>query len=70
MAYRLALSPHLSTVQDISHVSLLKIYHLDNFHIVNFIEIELQLDLTYLKNAIKIVDRRVKVLQRKEIRQV
>lgn len=63
MAYRLALLPYLSAVQNVFHVSLLKAYHQDNSHVVNFKEIELQLDLTYPEDVVKIVDNRVKELR-------
>lgn len=67
VAYKLALPPHLLAMHNVFHVSLLKAYQPDNSHIVNVTEIELQPDLTYLEDAIKIVDRRVKALKRKEV---
>ena len=67
VAYRLALPPHLSAVHDVFHVSMLKKYHPDNSHVVSFKEVELQPDLTYPEDEVQIVDRRVKILRRKEV---
>ena len=67
VAYRLALPPHLSAVHDVFHMSMLKKYHPDNSHVVSFKEVELQPDLMYPEDAVQIVDRRVKILRRKEV---
>lgn len=67
VACRLALLPHLSSVYDVFHVSLLKEYHPDNSHIVSFREIEFHPDLTYPEDAMKVIDRRVKTLKCKEV---
>lgn len=67
MAYQLAILPHLSVVNNVFRVLLLKAYHIDNSHIVSFREIELQPDLTHLKDVVKIVGYGVKILRRKKV---
>lgn len=67
MAYQLAILPHLSVVNNVFRVLLLKAYHIDNSHIVSFREIELQPDLTHLKDVVKIVGHGVKILRRKKV---
>ena len=67
MAYKLALSPELSSVHDVFHVSMLKKYVFDPSHILNQEPIEVHEDLTYEEKPIKIFDKEKNVLRNKVI---
>lgn len=67
VAYCLALPPHLLAIHYVFHVSVLKEYCPNNSHIINFQEIELQPNLTYPKDAVKIINHGVKTLRCREV---
>ncbi|KAG8488859.1 hypothetical protein CXB51_016742 [Gossypium anomalum] len=66
VAYRLALPPELEKIHDVFHVSMLRRYRSDPSHVVSPTEIELQLDMTYEEEPIKILARKVKQLRNKK----
>ena len=53
VAYRIALSPVLSKIHNVFHVSSLRKYILDPSHILNFQPIQIREDLTYDEQPIK-----------------
>ena len=63
----IALSPELSSVHDVFHVSMLKKYVSDPSHVLNQEPIEVHEDLTYEEKPVKILDREEKVLRNKVI---
>ncbi|KAG8501103.1 hypothetical protein CXB51_003181 [Gossypium anomalum] len=67
VAYRLALPPELEKIHDVFHVSMLRQYRSDPSHVVSPTEIELQLDMTYEEEPIKILGREVKQLRNKNV---
>ena len=67
VAYKLALSLDLASVHNIFHVSMLKKYISDPFHILRQEPIEVHEDLTYEEKPIKIIDRQEKKLRNKVI---
>ena len=69
-AYRLALSPSLSGVHEVFHVSMLRKYTLDPAHVVDWGQIEIDTDGTFEEGPGCIVDSRDWVLQRKTVRLV
>lgn len=54
VSYQLALPPDLQYIHDVFHISVLKSYHPDNRHILNYEPIELESDLTYEEQPIQI----------------
>ena len=57
VVYRLALPQSLSVVHIVFHVSLLRKYHSDPSHVLDFSTIQLDLDLTYEEEPVAILDR-------------
>ncbi|KAI5334636.1 hypothetical protein L3X38_024769 [Prunus dulcis] len=67
VAYRLALPPDLSWLHDVFHVSMLRRYIFDPYHVLEEQPIELQEDLTYVEQLVQILDRKMQVLRSREI---
>nr|CAD1827310.1 unnamed protein product [Ananas comosus var. bracteatus] len=67
VAYKLALPPSLAGVHNVFHVSQLRKYVYDPDHILSYIPIELQEDMTYEEFPAYIVDREVRKLWNREI---
>ncbi|KAL6211896.1 hypothetical protein ACLB2K_017119 [Fragaria x ananassa] len=70
IAYRLRLSPDLSRVHDVFHVSILRKYVADLSHVLQEQPISLKKDLTYEEELVQILDQKEKVLRNKTIRLV
>ena len=68
VAYRLALSPNMSGVYEVSHVSMLRRYTPDPAHVVDWGEIEVDIDGTFEEGPVCILDSRDQVLRRKTVR--
>ncbi|XP_073120398.1 uncharacterized protein [Henckelia pumila] len=56
LAYRLTLSPYLSEIHDVFHVSMLRKYQPDSSHILHPDEAELDETLSYFEKPIQILD--------------
>ena len=67
MAYRLVLSPELSRIHPVFHVSMLRKYIPDSSHVLQPQAVEISEDLTYEEYPVAIVDRQVRQLRTKEI---
>ncbi|GAV89431.1 Chromo domain-containing protein [Cephalotus follicularis] len=67
VAYRLALPPSLSDVHNVFHVSMLRKYHPDPSHILQWEPLELRTDLSFEEIPIRILDRQIKQLRSKTI---
>ena len=67
VAYQLALPPQLSLVHDVFHVSMLRRYHPDPGHVIQWQEVEMVEDATYEERPIQILDRKEQVLRTKTI---
>jgi len=65
VAYRLALPPSLADVHPVFHVSMLRKYHGDPFHMLDFSSIQLDKDLTYKEEPVAILARQVRQLRSK-----
>ena len=70
VAYRLALPPNMSSVHEVFHVFMLRRYTLDPAHVVDWGEIEVDMDETFEEGPMCIMDSRDQVLQHKTVRLV
>ena len=62
VAYRLTLSPSMSGVHEVFHVSMLRVYTLDPAHVVDWRQIEVDTDWTFEEGPVCILDSRDQVL--------
>ena len=67
VAYQLALPPNLTSAHDVFHISMLKKYIPDPSHKIDFSELEIQEDMSYLEKPLKILDTKERVLRTKTI---
>ncbi|XP_028083500.1 uncharacterized protein LOC114284750 [Camellia sinensis] len=67
VAYRSALSPQLSGLHDVFHVSMLRRYEPDPSHVLDWVELEVDGDASYKERPIQILDTREQVLRGKTI---
>ncbi|GAV57060.1 hypothetical protein CFOL_v3_00598 [Cephalotus follicularis] len=67
VAYRLALPPSLADVHNVFHVSMLRRYHPDPSHVLQWEPLELRPDMSFKEIPIQIIDRRIKQLRSKTI---
>ena len=70
VAYRLALPPSMSGVQEVFHISMLRKYTLDPAHVVDWGQIKVDTDGTFEEEPVCIFDSRNQVLRRKTVRLV
>ena len=70
VAYQLALSPSMSVVHEVFHVSMLRRYTPDLAHVVDWGEIEVDTDVTFEEGLVCIMDSRDQVLRHKTVRLV
>ena len=70
VAYRLALSPSMSGVHEVFHVSMLRRYTPDPAHVVDWGEIEVDTDGTFEEGPVCIIDSWNQVLRLKTVRLV
>ncbi|XP_057465119.1 uncharacterized protein LOC130754864 [Actinidia eriantha] len=67
VAYRLALTPDFANMHDVFHVSVLRKYIADPTHVLEQPPIELEGNLQYEEQPVRIMDSRVKQLRNKAI---
>ena len=67
VAYRLALSPSMTGVHEVFHVSMLWKYTPDPSHVVDWGQIKVDTDGTFEEGPVCIVDSRDQVLRRKTV---
>ena len=70
VAYRLVLPPSMSGVHEVFHVSMLRRYTPNLTHVVDWGEIEVEIDGTFEEGLEYIMDSRDQVLRRKTVRLV
>ena len=62
VAYRLALSPSMTSVHEVFHVSMLRKYTPDPAHVVDWGQIEVDTDGTFQERPVCVLDSRDQVL--------
>ncbi|KAK5774517.1 hypothetical protein PVK06_042372 [Gossypium arboreum] len=67
VAYRLALPPELEKIHNVFHVSMLRRYRSDPSHVIPHTEIEVQPDMTYSEEPVKILAWEIKELRNKRV---
>ncbi|KAK5811692.1 hypothetical protein PVK06_027050 [Gossypium arboreum] len=67
VAYRLILPPELEKIHDVFHVSMLRRYRSDLSHIISPSEVEIQANMSYEEEPIRILAREVKELRNKRV---
>ncbi|XP_075091449.1 uncharacterized protein LOC142171660 [Nicotiana tabacum] len=67
MTYKLALPPTLDVVHPVFHVSMLRKYHNDRSHMLDFSSIQFDNDLSYVENPVVILDRQLRKLRSRDI---
>ncbi|XP_043809118.1 uncharacterized protein LOC122722473, partial [Manihot esculenta] len=67
VAYRLALPPELDRIHNVFHISMLRRYRSDPSHVISAETIDVQADLTYEEEPVKILAREMKELRNKKI---
>ncbi|XP_070050491.1 uncharacterized protein [Nicotiana tomentosiformis] len=70
VAYKLALPPNLSSVHPVFHVSMLRKYIGNPFHVLDFSMVHLESDMTYDVEPVAILDRQVQRMRSKDIASV
>ncbi|XP_070025925.1 uncharacterized protein [Nicotiana sylvestris] len=70
VAYDLALPPSLAGVHPVFHVSMIRRYHGDSSHMLDFSSVQLDKDLSYVGEPMAIWDRKVRKLRSKNIASV
>ena len=70
VAYRLVLPPSMWGVHEVFHVSMLRKYTLDPAHMVDWGQIEVDTDETFVEGPMCFLDSRDQVLRRKTVRLV
>ena len=66
VAYRLNLPPQLGHVHNVFHMSMLKKYTHNPSHVLPYLEIPFQADITYEEHPLEIFARKVYLFQNKE----
>jgi len=67
VAYRLALPPTLHELHDVFHVSNLRLYIPDPSHVIQYEPLQLEKNLTYIEEPIRILGRMEWTLRNKTI---
>ncbi|XP_070040939.1 uncharacterized protein [Nicotiana tomentosiformis] len=70
VAYSLALPPSLAGVHPVFHVSMLRKYHEDNSHVLDFSTVQLDENRTYEEDPVAILDQQVRKLRSKNFSSV
>ena len=70
VAYRLALTPSMSGVHEVFHISMLRRYTIDPTHVVDWGEIDVDTDGNFKEGPVCILDSRDQVFRRKTMRLV
>ncbi|XP_035546851.1 uncharacterized protein LOC118348728 [Juglans regia] len=67
LAYRVALPPVLAGVHNVFHISMLRKYVPDPTHIIDYEPLQIQEDMTYAREPVRILEKKEQVLQTQTI---
>ncbi|XP_070029166.1 uncharacterized protein [Nicotiana sylvestris] len=67
VAYRLALPPSLVAIHPVFQVFMLRKYHGDPYHVLDFSSVQLDKDLSYVDELVATLDRHFRELRSKSI---
>ena len=67
VAYHLNLPAQLGHVHNVFHVSMLKKYTLDSSHVIQYVNVLIQEDVSYEEQPVRLLARELKVLRNREI---
>ena len=67
VAYKVALPPQLSNIHNVFHVSMLRKYHPDPTHVIDWGEFEVDEQLSFEIRPLQVLDRKEQVLRTKTI---
>ncbi|XP_040996121.1 uncharacterized protein LOC121242301 [Juglans microcarpa x Juglans regia] len=67
VAYRVALPPALVGVHNVFHISMLRKYIPDPTHIIDYEPLQIQEDMTYAEEPIRILEKKEQVLRTRTI---
>ncbi|WOG92409.1 hypothetical protein DCAR_0311675 [Daucus carota subsp. sativus] len=67
VAYEIALPPHMQHIHNVFHVSMLKKFIPDSNQVIEYEQVEIQPDLSYVEQPIEILDRKEKVLRNRSV---
>ena len=67
VAYQVAFLPEMEHMHNVFHISMLRDYLRDPFHVIEPTHVVLSDDYTYEERPVQIVNRRIKKLRNKEI---
>ncbi|XP_070022422.1 uncharacterized protein [Nicotiana sylvestris] len=70
VAYELALPSSLAGIHPVFHILILRRYHSDPSHVLDFNSVQLDKDLSYIEEPVAILDRHVRKLRSKNIASV
>ncbi|XP_074374529.1 uncharacterized protein LOC141714935 [Apium graveolens] len=68
VAYELALAPQYQPVHNVFHVSLLKKYNPNINHVIKYEPLEIQKDLSYVEQPVKILNWQERSLRNKSVK--
>ncbi|KAF5458936.1 hypothetical protein F2P56_022928 [Juglans regia] len=67
VAYRVALPPALAGVHNVFHISMLRKYIPDPTHVIDYEPLQIQEDMTYAEEPVRILERKEQVLRTRTI---
>ncbi|XP_059627297.1 uncharacterized protein LOC132270110 [Cornus florida] len=67
VAYRLALPPQMDRVHNVFHISMLRKYEPNPSHILSWVDVDIDEDVSYEEGPVQILDTQQKVLRNKTI---
>lgn len=70
VSLRVCLAPSLQQIHNAFHVSMLRPYHTDYRHVIEYDQVDLQPGLTYVEQPVEIMDRKEQVLRNKVVKLV